>query len=159
VSRKDPEGIKYYGFTYFPRFPGEKDPPVEPTKLFMVRRIRSLYGCPYWEKKWIMGLKLDDRRSVAIIKNTPMNTSRLYKVKHLIEVIPIKTPHGMPDKPENGFLKENGEYVAYNLLGQHGAENLEECEKMVAEYYKNHMDHPTLTLRLHKRWYSRLDVV
>jgi len=159
VAQKDPEGVPYYGFTYFPRHPGQQDPPVEPAKLFLVKKIRSLYGCPFWEKKWMIDLHLDKPRSVAIIKNTPRNNARLYRVKHLVEITPITTPQGLPDSPENGFLKENGEFVAYNLLKEHGSLSLEEAEKVQEEHLKNNIDIATVRQRLHERWYSRWDVV
>jgi len=107
----------------------------------------------------MMALKLTRAGSSVIIKNTPTNNMRLYKVKHLIEIIPITTPYGMPDKPENGFLKENGEFVAHNLLKEHNGMSLEEAEKLVEEHYKHEMDTLTLRRRLHERWYSRYDVL
>lgn len=45
-----------YNFVYRP---GEVDPHIEPSRLFMVQRIKALRGQPYWIKDIIKTLKLD----------------------------------------------------------------------------------------------------
>ncbi|XP_050428181.1 39S ribosomal protein L30, mitochondrial [Adelges cooleyi] len=91
-----PGGIKYPGFTYYPR-KGEKDPPYEPTKLLMVQRTKSYMYNPYWQKKILTDLGLDHKSSdIAIVKNTPEMCARLWKVKHLIKILPLQTPDGLP---------------------------------------------------------------
>ncbi|XP_050535705.1 39S ribosomal protein L30, mitochondrial [Daktulosphaira vitifoliae] len=90
-------GIKYFGFTYYPR-KGEKDPPYEPTKLLMVKRVKSYSFNPYWQKKILSDMGLDHKLSdIAIVKNTPEMNARLWKVKHLIKITPIQTPDGLPE--------------------------------------------------------------
>lgn len=37
------------------RFPGEVDPPYEPSKLFAVKRVRTLKKRPYWERQIVEG--------------------------------------------------------------------------------------------------------
>ncbi|ODM89437.1 39S ribosomal protein L30, mitochondrial [Orchesella cincta] len=157
ITKQDPEGVRYPGFVYFPR-PGEKDPPVEPTKLFMVKRIRGLAGCPYWEKEYIKELGLQSRRSIAIIKNTPTQNARLYKVKHLVQITPITMPQGMPEDPEHAFLKENGEFIGYNLLSHHDIK-LDDAKKGIVAQREKFMDGETLKTRLRTQWYSRYDVI
>ncbi|CAL8148081.1 unnamed protein product [Orchesella dallaii] len=156
-SMRDPEAVKYPGFVYFPR-PGEKDPPIVPAKLFMVRRIRSLYGCPWWEKQFIHDLSLERRKSIAIIKNTPSNNVLLYKLKHLIEITPITTPQGMPDDVENAFLKQNGEFVGYNLLSHHNVK-VDDATNAEIKRRKKYLDGETIKGHLHKQWYTRYDVI
>lgn len=71
-------GLKFHGFTYYPRlllsshvqmkllrnffaicrFPGQQDPPYEPSKVLMVERIRTLKHRPYWEKDVLAKLGL-----------------------------------------------------------------------------------------------------
>lgn len=82
----------------------------------------------------------------------------LYTIKHLIEITPVKTPYGLPDTPENGFLKENGEFVSYNLLSPHGMD-IDKANEYLKQHYEQHMDNDTLKLRLHHRWFSRYDTV
>jgi large subunit ribosomal protein L30 len=45
------------------RFPDEKDPPYEPTKLLMVQRVKPVKGNPYWDKKMLRHLGLDGKVS------------------------------------------------------------------------------------------------
>lgn len=139
------------------RFPDKPDPPIQPSKVFAVKRIRSLYGCPHWEKKMMRELGLLNAGFV-IVKNTPTVNSKLYKVKHLVEITPVTTPYGMPDKPENGFLKENGEFISYNPVSLHGV-TLEDAELQLEDYEAKYLDQRTLKSRLHKRWHLRYDIL
>jgi large subunit ribosomal protein L30 len=59
------EGIKYHGFTYYPRFPGQQDPPYQPTKLLMVKRVKPVKGNPYWDKKLLRHFRLDGKVSIS----------------------------------------------------------------------------------------------
>lgn len=154
---RDPDAVRYPGFVHFPR-PGEKDPPIVPSKLFMVKRIRSLYGCPWWEKKYMKRLDLLSRKTTIIVKNTPQNNVLLYKVKHLVEITPITMPQGMPDDPEHAFLKQNGEFIGYNLLSHHDI-TLDDATNAEKDRRKKYMDGLTLKERLNRRWYSRFDVI
>nr|CAG4638776.1 EOG090X0EYV [Cyclestheria hislopi] len=106
-------GIKYIGFTYYPRFPGQEDPPYTPSKVHMVEKIRCLKKKPYWEKNIMKELGLDGKRSIiAIVPNTPDFNSKLWKVKHLVRITPITFPNGLPEDNPNCYqLKENGEVV------------------------------------------------
>ncbi len=96
--------------------------------------------------------------AVTIVKNTPMVNKTLYKVKHLVEITPITMPYGMPDKPENGFLKENGEFISYNPVNLHGV-TLEDAELQLEDYVAKHLDQRTVKIRMHKRWHLRYDIV
>lgn len=79
-------------------------------------------------------------------------------MKHLIEIQPITTPYGMPDSPENGYLKPNGELIAYNTLKLYGEDaTVEKGEKILEEYRANHIGGETLKKRLNANWYGRHD--
>jgi len=91
---------------------------------------------------------------VAIVKNTPTNNARLYRVKHLVEITPISTPQGMPDDPKYGFLKENGEFISYSCIEGH-ALPLEQAEQKLEDLKKISVDGETLKTRLRLKWYSR----
>ncbi|XP_066994270.1 large ribosomal subunit protein uL30m [Anabrus simplex] len=107
-------GIKCFGFTYYPRFPDHKDPPYEPAKLFRVQRVKPVKGNPYWEKNILKMLGLIGKSSdIAIVKNIPENNARLWKIKHLVKITPITFPYGPPTEEDIGstYLKENGELI------------------------------------------------
>ncbi|KAG8238718.1 hypothetical protein J437_LFUL015276 [Ladona fulva] len=144
--------IKCHGFTYYPRFPDQKDPPYEPSKLFMVQRLKPLKGTPYWEKSIMRQLKLDGRQNdVVILKNIPENNARLWKVKHLVRITPIKFPNGMPEEKDIGatFLKENGELIVSKRLNI-DPERLEvSCEKE-----ERKMDPETIRKQCRLKWLS-----
>lgn len=80
-------------------------------------------------------------------------------MKHLVEISPITMPYGMPDKPEHGFLKENGEFISYSPISLHGGLTLEDAELQLEDYETKHMDVKTLKQRLHKRWNTRYDII
>uniref|UniRef100_A0A8D8QYT7 39S ribosomal protein L30, mitochondrial n=1 Tax=Cacopsylla melanoneura TaxID=428564 RepID=A0A8D8QYT7_9HEMI len=94
------DGVKYPGFTYYPR-PGEVDPPHEPSKLFMVQRIKPWKGTEYWFKQILFDLKIDKefkQSKVVIVKNTPRNNMMLWRIKHLVKITPITFPDGVPEE-------------------------------------------------------------
>lgn len=53
---------------------------------------------------------------LAIVKNIPEVNSRLYKIKHLIKITPIRTPDGVPDDPSMGYLRDDGVFVVSKKL-------------------------------------------
>ncbi|XP_046738409.1 39S ribosomal protein L30, mitochondrial [Diprion similis] len=111
---KDDPGVKYGLITYFPKSPNHVDPPIVPTKLFMVKRIKPLRGTPWWEKEIMYQLNLLEKKSdVTIVKNTPEMNAFLWQVKHLIKVTPIKCPDGIPKTAslKGSYLHENGTFM------------------------------------------------
>lgn len=50
---------------------------------------------------------------MAIVKNIPETNAMLWKVKHLVNIVPIKFPFGEPSPNDVNytFLKENGDCV------------------------------------------------
>lgn len=71
-------------------------------------------GNTHWEKKILIDLKLDKNiNDFAIVKNIPENCERLWKVKHLVKIVPITFPYGEPTENDidHTFLKENGECI------------------------------------------------
>ncbi|XP_068242065.1 uncharacterized protein mRpL30 [Palaemon carinicauda] len=108
-------GVEYFGFKYYPRNSDEVDPPYEPSPLHLVTRVRSLKGKPHWEKDIMKKYGLERPSACAIIKNNPENNAYLWKVKHLIKIVPIKLPKDLPEQadPRYCFLKETGELI-YN---------------------------------------------
>ncbi|XP_071443015.1 large ribosomal subunit protein uL30m [Hetaerina americana] len=142
--------IECLGFTYYPRFPNHKDPPVQPSKVFMVKRIKPLKGTLYWEKHIMKELKLDGKhQDVVIMKNIPESNARLWQVKHLVQITPIVFPNGPPGEEDVGstFLKENGELLVSKRL-KVDPERLEVSEEK--ENLK--MDKDTIRKQCRLRW-------
>lgn len=57
-------------------------------------------------------------QDVAIVKNIPENNSRLWRVKHLIEITPIQFPNGEPTQNDINctILRENGDFIVSKKL-------------------------------------------
>ncbi|XP_011159958.2 39S ribosomal protein L30, mitochondrial [Solenopsis invicta] len=109
------EGKKYANVTYFPRQPDHVDPPFEPSKLLLVTRVKEFAGNPWWEKEVLEDLGFKDEKhgnAPVIVKNTPEVCAMLWKVKHLVKIVPIKLPDKLPTMDDlNGtYLHENGTF-------------------------------------------------
>lgn len=110
---KNQESVKYGYIKYFPRNPGQVDPPFEPSKLLLVKQVKSFFGRPWWEKQIIRGLGFESQTNdPVIVKNTPEICVLLWKVKHLVKILPIKLPDKLPTADDlNGtYLHENGTF-------------------------------------------------
>lgn len=148
-------GIKYHGFTYHPRFPDEKDPPYEPTKLFMIERIKPMWGRNPEEKRILNRFDINGeikwKGHINIVKNTPQVNALLWKIKHLIKITPIKFVNGLPEDGNltGCWLKKNGEFMVSQKL------KIEE-ERIKASYdFKNDLkklDRDTIKRKLRSDW-------
>uniref|UniRef100_A0A1Y1KQ81 Uncharacterized protein n=1 Tax=Photinus pyralis TaxID=7054 RepID=A0A1Y1KQ81_PHOPY len=144
------EGIQYPGFKYYPKDPNHKDPPYEPSKLFKVQRIKHIKGCPYWEKNILKEFKIDGKlNNYAIIKNIPENNARLWRIKHLVKIVPVTFPNGFPDDSWGTYLKENGELLVTKALKPQ-EDKLIATEKFVKD--PKRLDGDTLRRESRKRW-------
>ncbi|XP_066146844.1 large ribosomal subunit protein uL30m [Euwallacea fornicatus] len=148
------EGIQYPGFKYYPRDSNFKDPPHEPSKLFRVKRIKPMKGLPYWEKNILKEFKLDGKE-YAVIKNIPENNSRLWKVKHAVEIVPITFPDGFPSETDRTVLQENGELRLLKNVGV-VTKQLQLCDEF--RTLTNRMDGDTLRRNLTKQWLNGNDL-
>jgi len=143
------DGVKYGLITYYPRHPDHKDPPITPTKLFRVQRVKPYKGNPWWHKKLLDNLRLNDKKSdIAIVKNTPEMCAILWKIKHLIKVLPLNAPENFPE-PEQAstVLHENGDLLITPRIDP-------SREKATKEFinYPKRMDRPYLNDVLRRRW-------
>ncbi|CAM9536025.1 unnamed protein product [Lampetra planeri] len=91
--------------------------PEQPHKLHIVRRIRSIYRRPYWEKLAIKNLGLT-KRDLVIHKNIESVNAQLTMVKHLIKVQPLKLPQGLPTEEEfaHSYINSKGELIIQKRL-------------------------------------------
>nr|SVE86428.1 EOG090X0EYV [Daphnia similis]SVE87055.1 EOG090X0EYV [Daphnia similis]SVE87679.1 EOG090X0EYV [Daphnia similis]SVE88310.1 EOG090X0EYV [Daphnia similis] len=147
-------GQRFYGFTYYPRFPGQQDPPYEPSKVLMVERIRDLKHRPYWEKDILikLGLPMEVKSSQAVIvANTPSMCAQLWKVKHLIRVTPITFPQGLPEDgdPAGARLQDNGELVFIPKLK---SDALIAATQSEPEDRRDYLDTDTVKKHLRLKW-------
>ncbi|XP_018406700.1 PREDICTED: 39S ribosomal protein L30, mitochondrial [Cyphomyrmex costatus] len=114
-AKGNPEGIKYEHVTYFPRHPNHVDPSFEPSKLLLVTRVKPFAGNPWWEKRMLKNIGFDDephKNDPVIVKNAPDVCAMLWKIKHLVKIVPIKLPDKLPTPDDlNGtYLHENGTF-------------------------------------------------
>lgn len=151
---KGPGGIRYPGgILYYPRYPDHQDPEYTPSKLFRVERIKSTKHFPYWQKNILKELNIlegcDTR--VAIVKNIPENNARLWKVKHLVKIVPIVFPYGEPTKDDikHTVLKENGQCLVIKKL-EPKQEQVEALEAFVNDVKR--MDPPTIKKDARYKW-------
>jgi len=109
--------VKYYPHE------GEELPSDPPSPVLMVKRVKSLYGEPWFNKNYLQQIGLGEKenlKKISILPNIPSVSLMLFKVKHLIEIKPVTFPNGMPDDfdPEtHGYkLKPNGEFIVHPSL-------------------------------------------
>lgn len=132
----------------------------------MVKRVKSFYCNPWWEKETLKSLKLDEvveimfirykvinslfaqalflqkSQGPVILKNTPDVCGLLWKVKHLVKITPIKLPDKMPttDDLNATYLHENGTFSVIPKVDPARVEATEKYannpKKMTREYLK-----------------------
>ncbi|KAL0279653.1 UNVERIFIED_CONTAM: hypothetical protein PYX00_001159 [Menopon gallinae] len=148
-------GIKYFGFTYYPRSPDFKDPPYDPTKLFLVRRIKRMKGLNPIERSIMEKLNIDGKphkfQNIAVVKNIPEVNASLWKVKHLVKITPIRIVNGLPKDGDfkGTYLRDNGEFIVSRKV-QVDPKVVEAHEKFHND--KNKFDGATMRKYLKQRW-------
>ncbi|KAE8744762.1 hypothetical protein FOCC_FOCC008578 [Frankliniella occidentalis] len=105
---------------YYPRDPNYKDPPIVPSKLFMVERVKPMKGQPWWDKEVLtrLGLDSDEKYHVVILKNHQNICEDLWKVKHLVKITPISFPNGEPTEEdiERTLLTGDGQMIVSDAV-------------------------------------------
>uniref|UniRef100_A0A182WCV3 Large ribosomal subunit protein uL30m n=1 Tax=Anopheles minimus TaxID=112268 RepID=A0A182WCV3_9DIPT len=150
------DGILKDQIYYYPRDGNREIPTIEgePSKLFSVRRLKPIKGLPYWEKRILRGLGLYEKNAVAVVKNIPENNARLWKVKHLVEILPITYKYGAPteDDIERTFLKEDGECVVIRKVEATEISNIKLTAAEEIRNAKERMDGETLRKDSRLKW-------
>nr|SVE73861.1 EOG090X0EYV [Daphnia atkinsoni] len=154
MSVTEDGGQRFHGFTYYPRLPGQQDPPYEPSKVLMVQRIVSLKHKPYWEKDVLEGLGLSMKTKlskIVVVANTPSVCAQLWRVKHLIRVTPITFPQGLPDEADTAGarLQDNGELV---FIPQLKSDAVVAATQSKPEERRNYLDTDTVKKLLRLNW-------
>ncbi|XP_046457018.1 uncharacterized protein LOC124204052 [Daphnia pulex] len=147
-------GQKFIGFSFYPRFPGQQDPPYKPSEALMIERVKGLKGRPYWEKDVMtkIGLPMTVKHSnPVIVANTPSMCAMLWKVKHLIRVTPITFPQGLPEDGDTAGarLQQNGQLVFIPKLK---SDALQVATQVNFTDRPEHMDRETLKKQLRLEW-------
>ncbi|XP_067125176.1 large ribosomal subunit protein uL30m [Centruroides vittatus] len=91
-----------------------EDKSFEPSKLFMVKRLKDVKGLPYWEKLLLRRIGLENYYpDTVILKNTPSINRLLWEIKHAVRIVPITFPNGLPKEGDytGTYLKRNGEFI------------------------------------------------
>ncbi|XP_015596774.1 39S ribosomal protein L30, mitochondrial [Cephus cinctus] len=153
ATKKMSGGVKYGYITYYPRHPDHVDPPITPSKLLMVQRIKPIKGTPYWNRDTLVRLGLTEKSSdIVIVKNIPEVNRDLWSIKHLVKITPIDFPNGMPDDDLSGtYLHENGKLYVTPKIDPVRYESTEKFEQD-----PKRLDKETLTKYLRLRWLSGL---
>ncbi|RZF40106.1 hypothetical protein LSTR_LSTR002509 [Laodelphax striatellus] len=145
-------GIKHHGFTYYPRYPDEVDKKIDPPKLWMVQRIKPFSG-NHWKLKDMLraiGLGDDDKSSkVVAVKNIPEMNSKLYKIKHLIKITPIKFMNGEPTAEDINYCHLN-EWGEFTITKKIDPKRLEQTEKFIND--PKHLDAATKRKQSRLKW-------
>ncbi|ESO01373.1 hypothetical protein HELRODRAFT_112773 [Helobdella robusta] len=86
-----------------------------PHMLHLVTLTKPTNGRAWWEKDIISELGLEGKlNQPVVLKNVPNVNKMLKEVKHLVQIQPLKFPHGLPQHPtdfENVIIKSNGELI------------------------------------------------
>ncbi|CAK9821752.1 39S ribosomal protein L30, mitochondrial [Anthophora retusa] len=95
------DAVRYEYVKYHPRVKSHVDPPITPSKVLMVRRVKPFKGNPYWEKDILEELGFAKTPNDPVfVKNTPEVCAMLWKVKHLVKISPVQLPENIPEVDE-----------------------------------------------------------
>ena len=102
---KDPQDIdddQYPDARYFPH-KGEEIPTAPASPILLVKRVKTFKCQPWWHRETMDRLGLGEgapEDKIAVLPNMPTICYKLFSVKHLIEIIPLKFPMGFPSDEE-----------------------------------------------------------
>ncbi|XP_054008253.1 39S ribosomal protein L30, mitochondrial [Hylaeus anthracinus] len=154
-SRKDSkhwrkDAFRFEQVKYYPCNKDFKDPPITPAKVFMVERIRPFSGNPWWDKDMLLSLGfVQSKYTRVFVKNTPEMCAKLWKIKHLIKITPVKLPEKLPivDELSDVYVNDFGTLTCYGKLDPVRYEatvNAQKCPKRLA--------YSTISEKLRLQW-------
>lgn len=124
---------------------GQEWPEVkEPPLVLLVEKWASESGEPWWIKEALeqLGLATGAWKGKRVaVPNMTHYTSLVYKVKHLVRVIPVTFPHGdVPEEadfdPQMARITDNGEFLYHPLIKANSEEievGLESSEPLLIQ--------------------------
>ncbi|KAK2181300.1 hypothetical protein NP493_402g04000 [Ridgeia piscesae] len=130
----------------------------EPHMLHVVYRIKTVRGRPWWEKELIEKLELDGPCNRPVIhKNIPEINKMLREVKHLVRIVPLTFPHGLPEHEsdfDHTLVKSNGEFVVQKRLEHFEPESVDETNKweLAEETVKSKLTRTLQTFSVHREY-------
>ena len=145
------DAVVYNNVTFYPRKKeGHVDPPITPSKVFMVHRVKPFKGNPHWEKDILTKLGFNEKENEPVfVKNTPEICSQLWRVKHLVKILPLKVPENLSniDDSTEVFFHENG---TCHITGK-----IDPARRQATEAAKESMkrlDRSTISEKLRLQW-------
>ena len=114
-----PDAVQYEKVKYHPRKKDHVDPPIVPSKVLMVHRVKPFKGNPYWEKNILSQLGFEEGvKQPVFVKNSPDMCAVLWKVKHLVKIVPVQLPEKLPNVDEltGIYVHENGKFYTTEKL-------------------------------------------
>lgn len=142
--------VKYDLVKYYPRNKNHVDPPVTPAKVFMITRVKPFKGNPWWDKDVLLEIGLKEvGMEPTFVKNTPEMCRMLWKVKHLIKIVPVK----FPDKPFE--VNDSTEYYFHENGTLQIGGKLDPARVNASESFRNSMkrlDNETISEKLRLQW-------
>ncbi|CAK9810458.1 39S ribosomal protein L30, mitochondrial [Anthophora plagiata] len=105
------DAVRYENVKYHPRVKNYADPPIIPSKILMVHKVKPFKGNPYWEKNILTELGFEKNPNDPVfVKNTPEMCALLWRVKHLVKIIPVHIPANIPEVDEytEFYVDHNG---------------------------------------------------
>jgi len=123
----DIDDDQHFDIEYHPHV-GEKEEweaNYEPPLVLLAEIIASSNGEPYWHKMALEKLGLLTGSYIGkrvAVPNMTHYTSLLYQVKHLVRVIPVRFPNGVPSEaefdPKMAKMTDTGEFLYHPKIKQ-----------------------------------------
>ncbi|CAL7948001.1 unnamed protein product [Xylocopa violacea] len=144
------DAVRYDLVKYHPVKKDHVDPPFTPSKVLMIYRVKPFKGNPYWDKETLTKLGFEEHRNNPVFaKNTPEICAMLWKIKHLIKVVPVKLPEKLPEVDGNTefWIDETGEV---RVIGKLDPARLQATLDIANS--KKRMRHKTISEKLRLQW-------
>ncbi|KZC09750.1 PREDICTED: uncharacterized protein LOC107187832 [Dufourea novaeangliae] len=146
--RKD--AVLYDQVKYHPVKKDHVDPPIVPSKVLMIHRVKPIKGNPWWEKDIIAKLGFREKENKPVfVKNTPEMCIELWRVKHLIKIVPVTTPDNFD------AIDDLTEYYAHPTGTIYVTGKLDPARVKATEEFRNSMkrlEYPNVSEKLRLQW-------
>jgi len=142
----------------------------EPHLLHVVKRTAPMKGRPWWEKEIMRQFGLYDPKAkssqyrkclTVVLKNIPSVNKKLNEVKHLVEILPLTFPHGMPQSEEDAkhsYLNCRGELLVKQqitppLPASDAAQEESQRWELTKELVAKDCNYRKVNYKLHQEWH------
>ncbi|XP_076232378.1 mitochondrial ribosomal protein L30 [Calliopsis andreniformis] len=148
VWRKD--AVQYDCVKYHPRVENHMDPPIVPSKVLMIHRVKPFKGNPWWEKNVLTQLGFEEKKNEPVfVKNTPEMCGLLWRVKHLVKIVPVKIPENLSklDDSTEFFFHEDGTCYVSGKVDPYRKEATESAQNSIKR-----LQNSTISEKLRLQW-------